>query len=86
MSKNTTISIRIDSETKVQSQKVLKQLHMTMSEAVAVFLKQVALQRGIPFEIRIPTELTARTLEKSEKGEEIKSFDSVDALFEDLNE
>ncbi len=86
MSKNTTISIRIDSETKVQSQKVLKQLHMTMSEAVAVFLKQVALQRGIPFEIRIPTELTARTLEKSEKGEEVKSFDSVDALFEDLNE
>ncbi len=86
MSKNTTISIRIDSETKVQSQKVLKQLHMTMSEAVAVFLRQVALQRGIPFEIRIPTELTARTLEKSEKGEEVKSFDSVDALFEDLDE
>ncbi|MCD6393372.1 MAG: type II toxin-antitoxin system RelB/DinJ family antitoxin [Planctomycetes bacterium] len=86
MSKNTTISVRIDSETKVQSQKVLKQLHMTMSEAVAVFLRQVALQRGIPFEIRIPTELTARTLEKSEKGEDVKSFDSVDALFEDLNE
>ena len=86
MSKNTTISIRIDSETKVQSQKVLKQLHMTMSEAVAVFLKQVALQRGIPFEIKLPTELTARTLEKSEKGEDVKSFDSVDALFEDLNE
>lgn len=86
MSKNTTISIRIDSETKVQSQKVLKQLHMTMSEAVAVFLRQVALQRGIPFEIKIPTELTARTLEKSEKGEEVKSFDSVDALFGDLNE
>lgn len=86
MSKNTTISIRIDSETKVQSQKVLKQLHMTMSEAVAVFLRQVALQRGIPFEIRIPTELTAKTLEKSEKGEDVKSFDSVDALFEDLNE
>lgn len=86
MSKNTTISIRIDSETKVQSQKVLKQLHMTMSEAVAVFLKQVALQRGIPFEIKIPTELTARTLEKSQKGEDVKSFDSVDALFEDLNE
>ena len=85
MSKNTTISIRIDSETKVQSQKVLKQLHMTMSEAVAVFLKQVALQRGIPFEIRIPTELTARSLEKSEKGADVKSFDSVDALFEDLN-
>ncbi len=86
MGKNTTISIRIDSETKVQSQKVLKQLHMTMSEAVAVFLKQVALQRGIPFEIKIPTELTARTLEKSQKGEDVKSFDSVDALFEDLNE
>lgn len=83
MGKNTTISIRIDSETKVQSQKVLKQLHMTMSEAVAVFLKQVALQRGIPFEIKIPTELTARTLEKSQKGEDVKSFDSVDALLED---
>ncbi len=86
MSKNTTISIRIDSETKVQSQKVLKQLHMTMSEAVVVFLRQVALQRGIPFEIKIPTELTARTMEKSQKGEDVKSFDSVDALFEDMDE
>ncbi len=86
MSKNTTISIRIDSETKVQSQKVLKQLHMTMSEALAVFPRQVALQRGIPFEIRIPTELTARALEKSEKGADVKSFDSVDALFKDMDE
>ncbi len=86
MSKNTTISVRIDSETKLQSQKVLKQLHMTMSEAVAVFLRQVALQRGIPFEIKIPSKLTAETLEKSQKGEDVKSFDSVDALFEDLNE
>jgi len=37
-----------------------------------------------PIEIKIPTELTAKTLEQAQKGENIKSFDSTDDLFEDL--
>jgi DNA-damage-inducible protein J len=80
-----TIQIRIDEETKKQAQTVLGALHISMSEAVKLFLRQVVLQRGIPFEIKIPNKLTRETLEKAERGEDVKEVTSVEALFEELD-
>lgn len=80
-----TIQIRIDEDTKKEAQNVLGALHISMSEAVKLFLRQVVLQRGIPFEIKIPNELTRETIEKTERGEDVKECASVDALFEDLD-
>ncbi len=79
-----TIQIRIDEETKKQAQRVLGALHISMSEAVKLFLRQVVLQRGLPFEVKIPNDLTRETLEKAERGEDVKEFETVEALFEDL--
>ena len=36
---------------------------------------------GLPFAVEIPNECTAKTLEKSYKGEDIVEFDSVDDMF-----
>ena len=80
-----TIQVRIDEKTKKQAQTVLGALHISMSEAVKLFLRQVVLQRGIPFEIKIPNELARETLEEAERGEDVKESASVEALFEDLN-
>lgn len=80
-----TIQVRIDKETKKRAQAVLGALHISMSEAVKLFLRQVVLQRGIPFEVKIPNELTRETLEKAERGEDVKEFATVEALFEDLD-
>jgi len=80
-----TIQVRIDEETKKQAQTVLGALHISMSEAVKLFLRQVVLQRGIPFEVKIPNKLTRETLEKAERGEDVKEFATVEALFEDLD-
>jgi DNA-damage-inducible protein J len=80
-----TIQIRIDEETKKQAQTVLGALHISMSEAVKLFLRQVVLQRGIPFEVKIPNKLTRETLEKAERGEDVQEFASVDDLLEDLS-
>jgi len=80
-----TIQVRIDEETKKQAQTVLGALHISMSEAVKLFLRQVVLQRGIPFEVKIPNALTKETLEKAERGEDVEEFASVEALFEDLD-
>ena len=40
---------RVDPETKEQAEAILNE-----SNAIGMFLKQVVLQRGIPFEIRLP--------------------------------
>jgi len=55
-----------------------------MSEAISLFLTQVSLTKGIPFEIIIPNELTEETLRKSENGEELHEVSDVNQLLEEL--
>lgn len=80
----TTIQVRLDKQTKSRAQNVFKVLDISMSEAIKLFLRQVALQRGIPFEIRIPNTLTDKVLRESEEGIDLHSVSNVDQLFEEL--
>ena len=56
-----------------------------MSEAIAMNLTQITLHQGIPFEIRIPNELTQKTLKESEDGKNLHQVNNVSDLFEELN-
>ena len=42
---------RVDPETKEQAEAILNQLGIPMSNAIGMFLKQIVMQRGIPFEM-----------------------------------
>jgi DNA-damage-inducible protein J len=44
-------------------------------------LAQIALNKGIPFEIRIPNKLTAKTLKESENGKELHKVSNTEELF-----
>jgi len=85
MPRTATIQARIDPEVKKDAQAILSKLNISMSEAISLYLTQVALQKGIPFEIKIPNELTAETLIKSDNGKELHSANSVDDLFQELD-
>ena len=85
MEKTATIQARINPEVKREAQKILSQLHMTMSEAIALYLTQITLHKGIPFEIKIPNEVTQKTLKDSEAGKNLHRADTVADLFEELN-
>ena len=84
MSKTATIQTRINPELKQKAQAIFSKLNLSMSEAISLYLTQVTLHRGIPFEIKIPNELTLKTLNDIEKGKNIKKVSSVDELFEEL--
>ena len=62
------IYTRVDPETKEQAEQILAQLGNPMSSAVGMFLKQVVIQRGIPFEIKLssskPTVISDLTKEQ----------------------
>ena len=45
---------RVDPETKEQAEAILNQLGIPMSNAIGMFLKQIVMQRGIPFDIKLP--------------------------------
>ncbi len=85
MLKTATIQTRVDPIIKKNAQEILKKLNITMSEAISMYLSQITLQQGIPFELKIPNELTAKTLRDTENGKGLHKVDSVDHLFQELD-
>ena len=79
MNKSATVQARINPVLKQKAMKILNKLNISMSEAISIFLTQVSLNKGIPFEIKIPNELTEETLLKSEAGKELHK------VFQDLS-
>lgn len=85
MPKTAVIQARIDPRVKTKAQKILSKLNISMSEAISLFLTQVSLTKGIPFEIKIPNKLTEETLSKSEKRKELHQVSDTKELFKELN-
>ena len=85
MANSTTIQARVDVDTKKKAKGILDALDISMSEAITMFLRQIIFHRGIPFDLKIPNELTAKTLRDSEAGKGLHKVDSVDELFQELN-
>ncbi len=85
MAKTATIQTRVDPIIKNNAQLILKKLNISMSEAISLYLSQITLHNGIPFEVKIPNKVTEKTLKASENGEHIHSVDSVDVLFQELD-
>ncbi|MDD4019654.1 MAG: type II toxin-antitoxin system RelB/DinJ family antitoxin [Kiritimatiellae bacterium] len=54
MARTSNIFARIDPEIKEQAEQVLEQLGIPMSNAIGLFLRQVVMQRGIPFDMKLP--------------------------------
>ena len=54
INKTELIHIRIEPDVKVQSENIFKRLGVNTSYAVSMFLNQVILRGGFPFEIELP--------------------------------
>ncbi len=81
-SKTSSVYIRVDPETKAQAEMILNQLGIPMSNAVGMFLKQVVLHRGIPFDMTLPdaSPIAAGGLTKEQFDAEMqKGIDDIDA-------
>ena len=79
-----TIQARINPRVKAEAQKILNKLNISMSEAISIYLTQVTLHKGLPFEVKIPNALTASTLKKIGEGKELHEVENVEELFKEL--
>jgi DNA-damage-inducible protein J len=82
LAKTDFIRVRVEPELKQQTEAVLHDLGISVSDAVTVFCRQVVLQRGLPFVVRIPNEETQKAL--AEDLSQAKRYDSVEGMFEDI--
>lgn len=55
MARTAGVFARVEPEVKEQAELVLDRLGIPMSNAVGMFLRQIVLQRGIPFEMKLPS-------------------------------
>ena len=82
MARTEQMHIRVEPELKAEAEAVLAQLGMKATEFVRMALRQVVLQRGLPFAVRIPNAETVAALEAPTAS--LKRFDSAEALFADI--
>jgi DNA-damage-inducible protein J len=79
MGKTAYITARVEPALKASAEDVLQQLGLSTTDAVTLFLRQVVLQRGLPFEVRIPSAATRRAIDELEAGRG-RRFASVEHL------
>lgn len=88
MAKTDTLHVRVEPSVKQKAEKTLNDLGLSITEAINVFLNQVILNDGIPFEIKKPkyNKATIQALEDTKNQKNLsKTFDNVDEMFEELN-
>ena len=54
MAKSVNLYARIEPEVKEQAEAILGELGIPASNAINMFYKQIILQRGLPFEVKLP--------------------------------
>jgi len=81
---NAVVRTRIDESLKTEATAVLAAMGLTVSDFVRIGLTKVAHEKTLPFEMHVPNRLTAETLEKSERGEDVHDFDSAESMFKAL--
>ena len=81
MAKTATVFARVEPEVKEQAEIVLERLGIPMSNAVDMFLRQVVIQHGIPFEMKLPADrpLVLGELSKEQLDSELaKGINDID--------
>jgi len=92
MAKTSSMYIRIDPQVKSDVEAIYSRYGMSLTDAINVFLYTSRNIGGLPFDLR-PSVPNAETMAAIQEVEDMKrsprlykSFGSVEALFEDLND
>lgn len=78
MAKTETIRARVDAKLKARAEGVLEKLGLNASEAIRLFYRQVALQQGLPFDVKLPNATTRRALKDADEGKNLTRHESFD--------
>lgn len=78
------MNARIEPSLKTQAEGILLQVGLTSAEAIRLFYKQICLNKGLPFSVKIPNKKTIAAIKEAKIGKTHKAK-NIDALFEDLN-
>ncbi|MDF1759203.1 MAG: type II toxin-antitoxin system RelB/DinJ family antitoxin [Coxiellaceae bacterium] len=82
-----TVRAKVSHKTKVDAERVLERLGLSMSEAINLMLIQIKMRKGLPFEITLPNTPNAETkkvLDETDKGKGLITCKNEKDLFDQL--
>jgi DNA-damage-inducible protein J len=84
MAKTAMIVARTEPELKADAEKILKKLGLSTTEAINLFLAQIRLRKGLPFEVKIPNKTTLKAMQDAEEGKNLMECKDADDMFKKL--
>ena len=79
------IHARIDQNLKQDTDVIFRALGINTADAIRMFLTQVILNQGLPFDVKIPNKETREAIEDARLNRNLTriSLDELDKLFDD---
>ena len=84
MTKSAMIRARVDPTLKQEAENIFEALGLSATQAITIFYQQVKWARGLPFEVRVPNEVTLQTFKETDAGENLVRCENAQDLFAKL--
>lgn len=75
------ISTRVNPELLEQVDEVLGQIGLSRSDVINLVFKQIVVQQGLPFELKIPNDKTRQVIDNARAGIGVISYNTPEAMF-----
>ncbi|MBI5003777.1 type II toxin-antitoxin system RelB/DinJ family antitoxin [Candidatus Kaiserbacteria bacterium] len=76
------VQARVTPQLKRDAEHVLDKIGISTTDAFRMFLRQVVLQKGLPFEAKVPNKATIAAFR--EDVNKLKSYTSTEEMFKDI--
>jgi DNA-damage-inducible protein J len=84
MAKSAMVRARVEPGLKRDAERLFERLGLSTTQAITLFYRQVALRRGLPFDVVIPNATTRKTFEETDRGANVVFCKDADDMFEKL--
>jgi len=77
-------SVRVEDKFYNEAKDVFKQFGLSFGDAVNIFLAKVAMEKGIPFDLKLPSDELLNRVDNIKQDKNTKTYKNSDELFDDL--
>jgi DNA-damage-inducible protein J len=84
MPKEAMIRARVETHLKAEVEDIFQELGLSITEAITLFYRQVKLNQGLPFEVRLPNATTVKTFQDTDAGRNVVKTKDAKELFKKL--
>lgn len=86
MAKEAMIRARTEVALKGKVDKIFDKLGLSTSAAINLFYKQVAIQKGLPFDVSMPNAETRKAMKEAEKMKGKARYGNIEEAFDALDD